>query len=727
MVNTIRKENTIMKQLYVLVGTPASGKSYFIQKNNLESWTISSDFLRNQLVAPDVQLTDNSSDAKITFTLNHHNEKEVWKTLRNSVKSRMKLGQTIFVDATHLFKKGLDGYNALAKEFDYQVFLIDFMKPLYDKFDGNENRVRDLLNERDSYRVNSVGPTVIADYINRYHKYVTDETHNNLQRHFVLPDEVTNKLCQTLLQDKQYPSFDHFKKIYIIGDVHGDFGSLENIFRNHEQGNAYIFVGDYLDRGYKNAETLDFLSSLAGNNIFLLKGNHEQTIEKYLRSVHAGQPHVVSNSFKKTLEELQARFGVDKTNNMLSNLVERTIDYLAFSYDNQKYLVSHAGVEPVLYSQQLNLFDENFFVRGLVSTTNSPYQVNVDRHIADSDIDIVQLHGHRNNFNEKVIDKKAYNLTANGEFRYAILTHMFARPLFYSEQPIDGEKLNDCLKNDSGIDQLPLQNGLVANNFSRETFVNKNWTPITTQARGLFTRDNTIVGRGFQKFFELNENEQSTLDSLNFPVKAYIKHNGFLAIAFYDTQQQTINVFGKSGKPQHSSEAEKILKETGEWQRLVDFYKNKDNRKYSVTFEIVDPTFEQHIILYQHKHAFPLMIIENDLHGQTNPSLADKYFGINKYLVFTANNQDELKTKLQEFNRNHPCDCEGVVLYAPNKQLKVKTPFYHKAKELRSAMEKKHDIHVWRYSAEQWYDYVKQHDINEFTPELALKLIKKDV
>lgn len=44
----------------------------------------------------------------------------------------MKLGQTIFVDATHLFKKGLDGYNSLAKEFGYQVFLVDFMKPLYD-------------------------------------------------------------------------------------------------------------------------------------------------------------------------------------------------------------------------------------------------------------------------------------------------------------------------------------------------------------------------------------------------------------------------------------------------------------------------------------------------------------------------------------------------------------------------------------------------------------------
>ena len=42
-------------------------------------------------------------------------------------------------------------------------------------------------------------------------------------------------------------------------------------------------------------------------------------------------------------------------------------------------------------------------------------------------------------------------------------------------------------------------------------------------------------------------------------------------------------------------------------------------------------------------------------------------------------------------------------------------------------MEKKHDTHVWRYGAEQWYNDVKQSGIHEFTPELALKLIAKDI
>lgn len=116
------------------------------------------------------------------------------------------------------------------------------------------------------------------------------------------------------------------------------------------------------------------------------------------------------------------------------------------------------------------------------------------------------------------------------------------------------------------------------------------------------------------------------------------------------------------------------------------------------------------------------MVIENDLHGQTKPWLADEYFGINKYLVFTANNKEELQSKIKEFEKKHPYDREGLVLYAPNKQLKVKTPFYHKAKELRSAMEKKHETHVWRYGAKEWYDYVKEHEITEFSPELALKL-----
>lgn len=711
-----------MRQLYALVGVPGSGKSYWIAKHNLEPWTISSDFLRNQLVAPEVKLTDNSSQANILFALNQHNEKEVWKTLRASVKSRMKLGQTIFVDATHLFKKGLDGYNNLAKEFGYRVCLIDFMKPLYQKFNNNYEEIRDLLIERDKMRTNSVGQLVINDYLHRYEKYVLNETNNNLRRNFTTPDEVSKKLSQNLLAEELYPSFDHFNKIYIIGDVHGDFGSLEKIFKNHERGNAYIFVGDYLDRGYKNAQVLDFLLNLVGNNIFLLKGNHEQTIEKYLRSIQEGKPHSSSKQFTKTLEELRAQFGVEKTNQFLQKLVERTVDFISFNYDNQKYLVSHAGIEPILYNQKFNLFDENTFVRGLPSLNEDSYHLNVDRHIADQSVNIIQLHGHRNNFNEKVIDNKAFNLTANGEFRYAILTHMIEHPLFYSSKPIDGEQLNDCLKNDDGIDQLPVKDGIIANNFSRQTFVDKNWSPVTTQARGLFTRDNNIVGRGFQKFFELNENDQATLTSLNYPVKAYVKHNGYLAIAFYDQKNEKIIVLGKSGKPTHSKEAEKILKTTGEWDKVVKFYKTEEHKDYSVTFEIVDPEFEEHIIDYKHKHAFPLMVIENDLHGQTKPWLADEYFGINKYLVFTANNKEELQSKIKEFEKKHPYDREGLVLYAPNKQLKVKTPFYHKAKELRSAMEKKHETHVWRYGAKEWYDYVKEHEITEFSPELALKL-----
>ena len=64
-----------------------------------------------------------------------------------------------------------------------------------------------------------------------------------------------------------------------------------------------------------------------------------------------------------------------------------------------------------------------------------------------------------------------------------------------------------------------------------------------------------------------------------------------------------------------------------------------------------------------------------------------------------------------------------------NKMLKIKSPFYLKAKELRGAMglaDNGHEKRQWHYGAYDWYQRVKAEGITNFSPDLALQLYKED-
>jgi Leucine-rich repeat (LRR) protein len=82
-----------------------------------------------------------------------------------------------------------------------------------------------------------------------------------------------------------YINFQIPENLVVIGDLHGDFFTLEKIlekidFLNYlkNESNLLIFLGDYIDRGKYSLEVLLFLCRLKNsypNNVFMLRGNHE--------------------------------------------------------------------------------------------------------------------------------------------------------------------------------------------------------------------------------------------------------------------------------------------------------------------------------------------------------------------------------------------------------------------------------------------------------------------
>ncbi|KAH0788989.1 Ser/Thr protein phosphatase [Histomonas meleagridis] len=73
-----------------------------------------------------------------------------------------------------------------------------------------------------------------------------------------------------------------YGQLVVVGDIHGDIGSLVRIFHKFDfpPQTSYLFLGDYVDRGSNSIEVLLLLYALKllfPDNIHLLRGNHESS------------------------------------------------------------------------------------------------------------------------------------------------------------------------------------------------------------------------------------------------------------------------------------------------------------------------------------------------------------------------------------------------------------------------------------------------------------------
>ncbi|XP_053992964.1 serine/threonine-protein phosphatase 6 catalytic subunit [Hylaeus anthracinus] len=97
-----------------------------------------------------------------------------------------------------------------------------------------------------------------------------------------LPENDLKKLCDIvcdlLLEESNIQPV--ALPVTVCGDIHGQFYDLEELFRNGGEvpDTQYIFMGDFVDRGYYSLETFTRLLTLKAkwsDRIILLRGNHE--------------------------------------------------------------------------------------------------------------------------------------------------------------------------------------------------------------------------------------------------------------------------------------------------------------------------------------------------------------------------------------------------------------------------------------------------------------------
>ncbi|KAI9010654.1 Metallo-dependent phosphatase-like protein [Hyaloraphidium curvatum] len=97
-----------------------------------------------------------------------------------------------------------------------------------------------------------------------------------------LPEQDMKRLCEMVKEILIEESNVHYvySPVTVCGDVHGQFHDVVELFRvgGEVPDTSYIFMGDFVDRGYYSLETLTLLMVLKArypDKMTLLRGNHE--------------------------------------------------------------------------------------------------------------------------------------------------------------------------------------------------------------------------------------------------------------------------------------------------------------------------------------------------------------------------------------------------------------------------------------------------------------------
>ena len=145
------------------------------------------------------------------------------------------------------------------------------------------------------------------------------------------------------------------KRLFAIGDIHGCYNSLKELVENKiqpQKKDKIILLGDYIDRGDKSKEVVDFIMELQENgfDIVPLMGNHEAM----LLDAFENEENIsiwILNGGNETLKS----FDISAVKDIEFKYIE-FFKGLRYYYSFEDYLFVHAGFNDYAFNPFIDYY-----------------------------------------------------------------------------------------------------------------------------------------------------------------------------------------------------------------------------------------------------------------------------------------------------------------------------------------------------------------------------------
>ena len=152
----------------------------------------------------------------------------------------------------------------------------------------------------------------------------------------------------------QYGSLPLFnpKRIFFIGDIHGDFNRLQKLWEKIEvdfqSDDHLVFLGDLVNRlGLHSVEILEFIQQLKTkypNQIFVIEGNHDWMLKNWLST---GSPIWMKQYGSNTIQSFVRKFGLPADHDEIRDELEingllKVLEDMLPYYETPEVIATHA-------------------------------------------------------------------------------------------------------------------------------------------------------------------------------------------------------------------------------------------------------------------------------------------------------------------------------------------------------------------------------------------------
>ena len=147
------------------------------------------------------------------------------------------------------------------------------------------------------------------------------------------------------------------EKVFVMSDIHGEFEMMKELLEKWEpKEEQLIILGDLADRGPNAKEAIELAYHLVQKkNAIVIKGNHDDMLEKYLEDPVRNEGLYYINGGGKTIQSLLGDAKSESNHKKNAAAIKEKYPWLLsflksmrYYYEWADYLFVHAGVDLTL-------------------------------------------------------------------------------------------------------------------------------------------------------------------------------------------------------------------------------------------------------------------------------------------------------------------------------------------------------------------------------------------